>query len=237
MATCGRGRLANGLEPHSKRQRTSHSPSPPSSQEKRDFFNDITEEEAIAMESAPHSVATETPSPDPTSSQPARDHWKRPPPPKLDPSTDPLVFQQIDIDCYTGSPVPGMPGMGTGPVPVLRMFGVTSKGNSVCAHVHGFLPYFFVPAPRGFSEGDCETFRRELNAVVMSDMRSNRDNVKEAVVAVEMCRKSSIYGFYFNEMSDFLRITLSLPRLVAPARRLVSAVTIPPFGQIDFQVI
>ena len=126
--------------------------------------------------------------------------------------------------------------MGMGPVPVLRMFGVTRNGNSVCAHVHGFLPYLFVPAPRGFSEEHCAAFRSALNDAVISDMRSNRD-LKEAVVAVEMCRKSSIYGFYFNEISDFLRITLSLPKLVAPARRLVNCISVPPFGQIDYQVI
>jgi len=24
------------------------------------------------------------------------------------------------------------------------MFGITAKGNSVCAHVHNFTPYFYV---------------------------------------------------------------------------------------------
>ncbi|CAI8049448.1 DNA polymerase delta catalytic subunit [Geodia barretti] len=244
MATLGPRPLSNGLEPHPKRQRTSPSPPPlPSSQDGRDFLNDCLaddDEETIGMETTSHPVvATKTPSPeDPsTSSQPARECWKRPPPPKLDPSSDPLVFQQIDIDYYVGaSTVPGMPGMGTGPVPVLRMFGVTSDGNSVCSHIHGFLPYFFVPAPREFSTQHCATFRRALNTAVMDDLRSSRDNIREAVPAVEMCRKSSIYGFYFNEMSDFLRVTVSLPKLVAPARRLVSCISVPPFGQIDYQV-
>ena len=222
MATLGPRPLSNGLEPHPKRQRTSPSPPPlPSSQDGRDFLNDCLADDDE----------------DATSSQPAMVHWKRPPPPKLDPSSDPLVFQQIDIDYYVGaSTVPGMPGMTTGPVPVLRMFGVTSDGNSVCSHIHGFLPYFFVPTPRDFSTQHCATFRSALNTAVMGDLRSSRDNIQEAVLAVEMCRKSSIYGFYFNEMSDFLRVTVSLPKLVAPARRLVSCISVPPFGQIDYQV-
>ena len=56
------------------------------------------------------------------------------------------------------------------------------------------------------------------------------------MLAIEMCKKSSIYGFYFNEMSDFLRITVALPKLVALARRLVSCISVPPFGQIDYKV-
>ena len=171
-----------------------------------------------------------------SSSQSPRDSWKRPPSPNIDPTLDPLVFQQIDIDFYTGGVLPNMPGVQRGPVPILRMFGVTDEGNSVCAHVHGFLPYFFVPAPRDFCDEHCRIFHQELDKAILDDMRSNRDNIQEAVLAVEMCRKCSIYGFYFNEMTSFLRITLSLPKLVAPARRLISNISIPPFGQIHYQV-
>ena len=44
-----------------------------------------------------------------------------------DPKKVDLVFQQIEIDHYIGRPVPGMPGAQKGPVPVMRMFGVTKK--------------------------------------------------------------------------------------------------------------
>ena len=78
--------------------------------------------------------------------------WRRPDPPKLDVSKDTMIFQQIDIDHYIDKPIPGMPGAQNGPVPVMRMFGVTKSGNSVCCHVHGFHPYFYVPAPEKFSK-------------------------------------------------------------------------------------
>lgn len=45
----------------------------------------------------------------------------------------------------------GMPGQVQGKVPIVRMFGVTDSGNSVCCHIHGFAPYFYVPAPNGES--------------------------------------------------------------------------------------
>ena len=32
-----------------------------------------------------------------------------------------------------------MPGAQRGPVPVLRMYGVTAEGHSVMAHIHGML--------------------------------------------------------------------------------------------------
>ncbi len=34
--------------------------------------------------------------------------WSRPEPPKLDPQTDALIFQQIDIENYIGQPLSGI---------------------------------------------------------------------------------------------------------------------------------
>lgn len=52
-------------------------------------------------------------------------------------------------------------------VAMLRMFGVTSDGHSVCANVFGFLPYMYVPVLRQFGQGDdyekCNTLRKVLN--------------------------------------------------------------------------
>ena len=53
--------------------------------------------------------------------------WKRPAAPRIDPANENFVFQQIDIDNYIGKPISGMPGAQSGPVPVMRMFGVTEK--------------------------------------------------------------------------------------------------------------
>lgn len=47
--------------------------------------------------------------------------------------------------------------------PVLRVFGVTEEGHSVLAHVRDFLPYFWVGAPRGFTNNDCKPFGIYLN--------------------------------------------------------------------------
>ncbi|XP_032444464.1 DNA polymerase delta catalytic subunit [Xiphophorus hellerii] len=147
--------------------------------------------------------------------------WRRPSAPSLDPSSDTLVFQQIDLDYYLGGSIAGMPGQSQGKVPIIRMFGVTDSGNSVCCHVHGFAPYFYVPAPSGFTSNYLDEFKRELNSVVLKDMRSNKDNISITVLAVDICRKESIYGYHGQRSLDFLRITMAMPRLIAPAKRLL----------------
>ena len=58
-----------------------------------------------------------------------------------------------------GDPLPGMPGSQVGPVPIISMYGVTMSGNSIATFVHGFAPYFYIPALQGFQASDCITFR------------------------------------------------------------------------------
>ena len=36
-------------------------------------------------------------------------------------------------------------------------------GNSVCAFIHGFEPYFYVEAPPGFGPDDCDSLRSTLD--------------------------------------------------------------------------
>uniref|UniRef100_A0A8C9XIQ4 DNA polymerase n=1 Tax=Sander lucioperca TaxID=283035 RepID=A0A8C9XIQ4_SANLU len=143
--------------------------------------------------------------------------WRRPHAPSLDPSSDTLVFQQIDLDYYL---VAGMPGQSQGKVPIIRMFGVTDSGNSVCCHIHGFAPYFYVPAPSGeYLSLFCQ-YIESFNINII-DMRSNKDNISVTVLAVDITRKESMYGYHGKRSLDFLRITMAMPRLIAPAKRLL----------------
>lgn len=95
--------------------------------------------------------------------------WKRPPLPAAfeNPSTADLVFQQIEIDECNG-PLPSIFTDINGHdnasnVPYLRLYGVTEEGNSVACNVFGFYPYFFIPAPGGFTEQHINDFMVSLN--------------------------------------------------------------------------
>lgn len=84
------------------------------------------------------------------------------------------------------------------------------QGNSVCCYVHGFHPYFYVPAPPNFSEKNLPEFRMALNQAILTDMKNNKDNVGQAVLDVSLESKSSIYGFQVRQASQREKM-LSLP--------------------------
>ena len=79
--------------------------------------------------------------------------WSRPELEPIAQKTQKIVFQQIDIE-ETSEAKYG---------PVLRVFGITEEGYSILAHIRDFLPYFWVGAPRGFTNNDCKPFGIYLN--------------------------------------------------------------------------
>ncbi|BGP44897.1 DNA-directed DNA polymerase delta [Rhodotorula kratochvilovae] len=119
-----------------------------------------------------------------------QEKWGRPAAPKLNPQRDGLVFQQIDIEEHSA------PGAG----PTIRAFGVTQGGNSVLLHVKGFLPYFWVAAPKGFTNSDCVPFLEHLNTSYFNGTRPVR--------SISLANKRSLWGYKGEAVSPFIKITV-----------------------------
>ncbi len=142
--------------------------------------------------------------------------------PELDPAKEAIIFQQIDIDHYIGSARADMPGPEEGPMPVMRVFGVTAAGNSVMAHVHGFAPYFYIKAPKAFPAEKCKDLAKKLNNQLLGDMHRNEHEVANAVLQVAIVRRQTVYGYCAEEAENFIKITLCLPTLVTKAARILT---------------
>eukprot|EP00940_MAST-03C_sp_MAST-3C-sp2_P000851 g851.t1 len=134
-------------------------------------------------------------------------------------------MQWIDIDMYSGQPLKKnpksgdrVPGASNGSVPVIRMYGVTEKGNSVMMHIHGFTPYFYVQAPPGFDMNNVSNFRIALDEQVRSSARGLK--VPRYILGCSPCNKQSVLGFS-EEKHTFLKIYTALPNFVPTARGIL----------------
>ena len=127
-------------------------------------------------------------------------NWCRPPleDGQLDASTQPLVFQQIECD-YTVQRANNsfvQPQLRGASVPVVRMYGVNRQGNSVCAFVHGFEPYFYVALPRGgFSPDDVEAFRQLLEREVVNASGAKLAGGFKCITRIEVEHKKSLWSY------------------------------------------
>ncbi|KIJ55415.1 hypothetical protein M422DRAFT_73327 [Sphaerobolus stellatus SS14] len=127
------------------------------------------------------------------------DAWSRPALPSINPKNDKIVFQQIDIEETQGENETS-----------LRMFGVTKEGHSILVHVTNFLPYFYVPTPRGFLETDLVPFRERINSLIGYPV----------VIRTEMVVKKSLMNYRGETSVPFVKITIKDQRSLPKVRGL-----------------
>ncbi|XP_027905407.1 DNA polymerase delta catalytic subunit [Vigna unguiculata] len=130
-----------------------------------------------------------------------------------------VVFQQLEIDYVIGeSHRELLPNM-SGPAAIIRIFGVTKEGHSVCCNVHGFEPYFYISCPPGMGPDDISHFHQTLEGRMREANRNS--NVGKFVRRIEMVQRRSIMYYQQSDSQPFLKIVVALPTMVASCRGIL----------------
>ena len=145
----------------------------------------------------------------------------------------------------TGSPLDKNPAGGKvvgsleGPVPIIRLYGVTREGRSVMASVHGFTPYFYVSLPPSadMSEGALGQLRTVLDLRLRERTRGDEKKLNSLVLGIQIAKaQQSLLGYHFGQTRDFLKVFVAVPSLVPGLKRLFDdGVTLPNVGLIRGQ--
>ena len=195
--------------------------------------------------------------------------WKRPDLPDSLDNTKDIHFQWIDMDVTTaaqpllrnpnasrGTEVIGSP---TGPVPILRCYGVDEDGHSVAAYLHGFTPYAYFAIPTvlpssttttSHHHGDASSLSTvPLNDSALAEIRtildgrlremssrlinssSSSDTPTTLVLGVtHITDHQSIFG-YETPHTQFLKIYVALPTLIPSLKRIMEeGIVLPPIS-------
>ncbi|XP_020227444.1 DNA polymerase delta catalytic subunit isoform X2 [Cajanus cajan] len=130
-----------------------------------------------------------------------------------------VVFQQLEIDYVIGESHKELLPNSSGPAAVIRIFGVTKEGHSVCCNVHGFEPYFYVCCPPGMGPDDISRFHQTLEGRMREANRNS--NVGKFVRRIEMVQRRSIMYYQQSNSQPFLKIVVALPTMVASCRGIL----------------
>ncbi|GMP26428.1 hypothetical protein CsSME_00002866 [Camellia sinensis var. sinensis] len=130
-----------------------------------------------------------------------------------------IVFQQLEIDYVIGESHKELLPNSSGPAAIIRIFGVTREGHSVCCHVHGFEPYFYISCPPGMGPDDISHFHQILEGRMREANRNNR--VPKIVRRIEMVQRRSIMYYQQQDSQPFLRIVVALPTMITSCRGIL----------------
>ncbi|XP_055807609.1 DNA polymerase delta catalytic subunit isoform X2 [Solanum dulcamara] len=146
--------------------------------------------------------------------------WKRPPLSQAYiAQTQSISFQQLEIDYIIAESHKELLPNSSGLAAILRIFGVTKEGNSVCCHVHGFEPYFYISCPPGMGPDDISRFHQILEGRMRESNRNS--NAPKFVRRIEVVQKRSIMYYQQQASQSFLKIVVALPTMVASCRGIL----------------
>ncbi|KAK6010497.1 hypothetical protein OSTOST_24476, partial [Ostertagia ostertagi] len=95
-------------------------------------------------------------------------------------STKSIAFQVFDIETYHE------PGSSTTfDRTNVKLYGVTQRGNSVCAIVTDYFPHFYFQAPERFAVEHLDVAQRNLNNAIATSMRRANSNLQMSSVVVD----------------------------------------------------
>ncbi|KAJ1352810.1 hypothetical protein KIN20_009233 [Parelaphostrongylus tenuis] len=101
-----------------------------------------------------------------------------------------IAFQVFDIETYHE------PGSATTfDRTNVKLYGVTRRGNSVCAIVTDYFPYFYFQAPENFSPEHLDGAQRSLNTSIATSLRkANSSHPLSSTVVDNLVHLSIVYG-------------------------------------------
>ncbi|XP_039129242.1 DNA polymerase zeta catalytic subunit isoform X3 [Dioscorea cayenensis subsp. rotundata] len=145
--------------------------------------------------------------------------------PPENPSSDVFSLRIVSIDYYMAAPIPDLDfsysdfqGKEVEEVPVIRIYGSTPAGQKGCMHVHGALPYLYIPCPELVIQ-NAEEGRGYIHALSLAiekalSVKSNSTSKRQHVHGCSIVRGKRIYGYYFSD-ELFVKIYLYYPYEVA----------------------
>ena len=97
---------------------------------------------------------------------------------------------------------------------VIRAFGVTKKGNSVCINIHDFPPHYYVNIPDNYKKNDVDEFVKTLKNKLPKSFRNS-------ITSYDIIKRKKFWGFTNNKMHLFIRLLFKNTQIMYQVTKLL----------------
>ncbi|BAM39390.1 DNA polymerase delta catalytic subunit [Theileria orientalis strain Shintoku] len=127
------------------------------------------------------------------------------------------TFKNVKYDANGGSE---RSDQGT-EVPIIRLYGVTKQEQSVLVSLQNFNPYFYIEKPAALLDRHFDDLK-ELFTRHLSEQNQFKRSLRY-VLDIQKVRLTSLMLYDENSEKDFLKITVSVPRMVSNLRTFIES--------------
>lgn len=111
---------------------------------------------------------------------------------------------------------------------IIRCFGVSDQGYSVCVNIENFTPFYFIKVPMKWKKKDINPF---IDSLIETEIKSKKDNLYFAMKRFSDCivrskcilvNKKDFYGFTGEKEYRFLRLVFNNSQAFSTSARIIA---------------
>lgn len=90
---------------------------------------------------------------------------------------------------------------------LIKVYGCTKEGNSVCVNIKGFEPYFFVKISDSWTNQHVSKFIASLKKEIDKDRTVSNKSIKDTLISAMIMNRKDFEGFSDNKQFKFIKLT------------------------------
>ena len=93
---------------------------------------------------------------------------------------------------------------------LIKIYGCTEKGESICLNVEGFKPYFYIEIPKTWTKPQAKDFLRNIFGQIEQDCTRKTQyfpkEINQVIDKITVISRKKFYGFTNNELFKFIKL-------------------------------
>ena len=114
---------------------------------------------------------------------------------------------------------------------LIKIYGCSKEGTSICLNVEGFRPYFFIEIPKTWTKVQSKDYLRNVFTQIQHDKKTRYfpKRIFDEIDRISVLSRKKFYGFTNNELFKFIKLSFKNTYDFDLIKRKIGEVEFKPF--------